>query len=280
MTKTIPCTVQILTRNSAKNLERCLKMLAPFGEVIIHDGNSTDGTREIAKTFPNVRLMDQNPSLLTPEGRIKNFSAMRNESIFGAKYDWIFIIDADEEIPQCLIDEVGEVVNRGIPEVYEVFRRFYVNGEAIMFCSGYPAPHIRLFHRSCTTIGYAKAVHERLMLQDGVQVKMLRTELPVPFLPAKELKPKYDRYVAMEVKRVGVMPMGKWFRWVFLRNIKTCIGITVRVLQHRLSLKRGKRMPLVYEWQGIEHSLRTLVRTFPPLAKRELERDKVKNAAA
>lgn len=41
----------ILTRNEAKNIERCLKSVQWVDEIVVVDAESTDGTPEIAKKF-------------------------------------------------------------------------------------------------------------------------------------------------------------------------------------------------------------------------------------
>ena len=51
MKEKIPCSVSILTLNSANGLRACLESLKDFGEIIICDGNSTDDTRDIARSF-------------------------------------------------------------------------------------------------------------------------------------------------------------------------------------------------------------------------------------
>lgn len=263
MTQNIPCTVQVVTRNNAEGLKRCLDSLTMFDEVIVQDGYSTDGTREMAASYPNVKIMDQNRMYLNVEGRITDFGSMRNESIKAAKHDWIFVVDGDEHVDPALIREVGEIVARNQPGVFQAFRRFYIDGKPVMFCSFYPALQIRLFHRSLTS-GYAKPVHERLQLKDGVTMQTLKAELPVPQPPVKQLLPKYERYLAMEVERLGVIPMSRWFKWIFLRNLRSSLGMTVKALGYRLLPVRGKRMPLSFEFALVRHSLRTIVHTFPP----------------
>lgn len=267
MTSLIPCTVQVVTRNNAEGIRKCLGSLTMFEEVIVQDGYSTDGTREVAKSYPNVRLMDQNRAYLSPEGRIIDFSAMRNESISAARHDWIFVVDGDEHVDPALIAEVGEIVERDDPGVYEAFRRFYIDGEPVIFCSGYPALQIRLFHRTLTD-GYVKPVHERLKLKDGVTKKLLKAELPVPLPPVRTLRPKYDRYLAMEVERQGVMLWGKWVRWILFRNLRSAIGLTLRILWLRVLPRRGKRMPLSHEFTYVWHQLRIIAHTFPPRVRR------------
>lgn len=265
----IPCTVQVLTRNNESSIAKCLDTLTDFAEVIVQGGPSTDRTKEIAITYPNVRWMDQNPAYLDGDGRITNFAAMRNESIDAAKHDWIFVVDADEGSKPDMVAEVREITERNRPGVFEAFRRFYIDGEPVMHCSFYPALQIRLFHRTLTE-GYGKPVHERLILKPGVMVERLRTELPVPQPPAKTLEAKYDRYLLMEVKRGGVMPWGRWMKWVLWRNLRSIAGLSLRLMRIWLVPRKGKRMPLSHEFSIMRHSLRTIVHTCPPVAQRTL----------
>ena len=51
MTKKIPCSVQVLTLNSAKTLAKCLASIKDFAEIIVLDGNSVDSTLAIAKQY-------------------------------------------------------------------------------------------------------------------------------------------------------------------------------------------------------------------------------------
>lgn len=269
MTSPIPCTVQLLTRNNAAGIGRCLDSLRDFAEVIVQDGGSTDGTRDIAQRYPNVRLMDQKPALLNDEGRITDFAAMRNESISAATHDWIFVVDGDESTAPALTEEIRRIVEANVPGVYQAFRRFIVGGEPVLYCAGYPALQIRLFHRSLTD-GYRKPVHERLQLKPGVEMQLLKEELPVPLPPARDLLAKNDRYLAMELRRLGVIPYGRWFRWVLYRNLRSVAGLLVRDILIALRPKRGKAMPFIYDWLHIRHLLRLIHATFPPVATQRL----------
>lgn len=268
----IPCTVQILVRNGGEGLKRCLQTLGDFDEVIVHDGYSTDGTRELASSFPNVRILDQDRQFLEPDGRIKDFAAIRNQCIAAAKHDWVLVVDADEEVVPAMVEEVRGIVEADKPSVFQAFRRFFVDGEPVMFAAGYPVYQIRLFHRSQVE-GYVKPVHERLNLQPGVVMHTLRAELPVPLPPASTLKPKYDRYLRMEVRRTGVMGYGRWFKWVLLRNLRTIVGLSIRIISQRLSFTPGRRMPFSHEFAFLRHAFKTIVATFPPRAARSLKKE-------
>lgn len=248
----------------------CLESLGVFAEVIVQDGGSTDGTREAARSFSNVRLLEQNPALLDPSGRIEDFSAVRNDGIRAARHDWIFVVDSDERMDSALVEEIRTIVERNVPGVYRAFRRFYLDDKPIIFCAGYPAYQIRLFHRSCTD-GYVKPVHERLQLHGGVAVQTLASELPVPLPPVASLPAKEERYLALEVRRFGVLPWGAWLRKMLLRKLLSATWILLRALWLRVLLRPGLRMPFAYEWSGIRYALRVMVWTCPPITRRKLK---------
>ncbi|UPA22501.1 GtrA family protein [Candidatus Peribacteria bacterium] len=262
----IPCSVQVLTRNSERSIEHCLETLKDFGEVIVQDGHSTDRTVEIAKRYPNVTIMPQNPVYLDTEGRIRDFAAIRNESINAAKYDWVLVVDADEGIKPDLTEEVRRLIADDKKGVYMAFRRYYVDGTKIMYSSQYPALQIRFFYRPLIE-GYQKPVHERIKVKEGVELQMLESELPVPLPPAKDLVAKNHRYLLMEAKRAENITFFGWCKWVLWRNTRTMIGVTLRLLKIWLVPREGARLPLAYEMQFQMHSLKTIIHTFPLMVR-------------
>lgn len=262
MAHTIPCSAMVLTRNSAQTLEACLLSLKEIEDVVIVDGYSTDATREIAKKFPNVRIFDQDKKSADAEGRIIDYSAVRNQALTHTKYPWIVLIDSDEAASGELIAEVQEIVADASPGVYNAFRRFFIDDVPVMHCAGYPAYQIRLFHRSCMN-GFEKVVHERPVLQPGTVARTLTSEIQTPLPAPEKLWPKYQRYIELDLKRHGKTPWGRWWKWVFLRNMKTIIGILGRSLFIRLRPRKGLTMPFAYEWQAVKYAFTIIVRTFP-----------------
>lgn len=259
---TIPCSVEILTHNSGATLALCLQSVADFDDIIVVDGGSTDGTRAIAERQTHVRIIDQDRHFLDHDGRIIDFASVRNQGLVAARHEWILLLDADEVAAPTLSDEVRAIVERGVPGVFNVFRRFVVDSIPIEHCSCYPALQIRLFHRSCVR-GFVKSVHERLDLLSGVTVKMLRTEVLTPLPAAQNLARKYDRYLALEAKRVGTLTWPRWVRWVFRRNLRTALGLSLRTLWIQLTPRPGTKMPIAYEWQFLRYALRSITSTFP-----------------
>ena len=83
-----------MVKNEEKNIKRCLDSLDKLisnvnSELIIVDTGSTDHTVEIAKKYT---------SKVYHHAWNNNFSEMRNITIDYANGEWIFIIDADEEL--------------------------------------------------------------------------------------------------------------------------------------------------------------------------------------
>ncbi len=257
----IPCSVQVLTHNNEANIEPCLRALADFAEVLVHDGHSTDRTLEIAGRFLNVRISSQSNLLLDPEGRIRDFGAVRNEGLGAARFPWILQVDAGEVLPAAFISEVRSAVS-GSPAVYQVVRRFFLDRQRIDWHSGHPSMQIRLFHRSCTD-GYTKAVHERLILHPHVIPHLFRTELPEDLPPASALPAKNAYYRQLERQRLGVLPWGIWIRHVLYRNLRTSLLLLLRLAWIWFIPRHGKRMPLVYEFSYIGQQLRLIVELCP-----------------
>jgi glycosyltransferase involved in cell wall biosynthesis len=95
----IPVTVIVNTRNNERYLEKCLRALEDFDEVIVLDSNSTDCTREIANNC-GVQIVDFNWNAQYPK---KRQWALDNLQI---KHDWVFFVDADEIVTPELADEI------------------------------------------------------------------------------------------------------------------------------------------------------------------------------
>jgi len=95
-------TVIVLAKNEEENLKRCLKSVSWADEILVIDDNSIDKTAEIAGSF-GAKVIKH------PLGG--DFGQQRNFALSKAKNDWVFFLDADEEVNGELKDEILLAVN-------------------------------------------------------------------------------------------------------------------------------------------------------------------------
>ena len=106
--------VVIPAYNSVATLERavasCLGQGEAFGELIIVDNNSTDGTGRVAK-----ELQKHHPHLIRVATETKQGSAAaRNHGIRTSKNAWIQFLDADDELLPGKLKRQYQIIEEGI----------------------------------------------------------------------------------------------------------------------------------------------------------------------
>ncbi len=117
-------TAIILTLNEEILIEEAIKTVDFADEIIVIDSYSTDETVELAKKC-NVRLIQR---------KFDDFSSQKNFAIDNAKYDWIYILDADERVPVDLRKEILEAVKKPNEVVgFFIYRTFYFLNKNIKY---------------------------------------------------------------------------------------------------------------------------------------------------
>lgn len=112
-------TAVVLTKNEAKQIENCLKSIKFADEIIIIDTGSVDKTIDLAKRYTKNIY----------KKKFTNFSDLRNFGLSVAKSEWILYVDADEEIPKELKDEIQNTIKSSdnLSTYYIVRRNYYFN---------------------------------------------------------------------------------------------------------------------------------------------------------
>src|SRR3989344_597367 len=190
----IPASVGILTLNSAKDLARALLSVAPFADKYICDGNSTDGTQEIARSH-GARIVKQIDTD-EPEQKVTDFGAVRTTCLNAAEYDWYLRLDSDEYLSPEAVEEIRSIVSDPNPpfKVYKIPRKYVWQGKVIDDTITYPNRQIRFFKRSATH-GYTKITHERLVVPQDEPVGLMRGTMLVP------LPEGYDEFDTSRLRR-------------------------------------------------------------------------------
>ncbi len=188
--------VVLATFNEEENLGDCLDSVKSLAdEIVIVDGQSTDKTREIAKTF-GVRVFKvKNPPI---------FHINKQKAIEKAKGEWILQLDADERLTEELKKEIKlktqKLQKNQEFSGYHIPRRNYFLGRWLKKGGQYPDYVIRLFKNGK---GYlpCKSVHEQIVIKGKIgYLKNPLIHLSDPNL--KKYFQKFNHYTALDAKKI------------------------------------------------------------------------------
>lgn len=143
----------IIAKNEERYIGRCLKSVVWADEVLVVDSGSTDRTLEIARSAGSKVL--HHPW--------QGFGQQKNWAFEHCQGEWILSLDADEEVPSCLAEEINRILSQGPKHsAYRILRRSYY-GDRFMHC-WWPDWQQRLFKKGQACFETAP-VHERLLVQ-------------------------------------------------------------------------------------------------------------------
>ena len=112
--KNISCV--IIVKNAEATIDKVLRAITAFDDVVVYSNDSTDKTDEIAKSYKNVNLI---------QDIFLGFGPTKNKAASYAKNDWILSLDADEVLSQEFIQNLmDEKLNNDT--IYTILRKnFY-----------------------------------------------------------------------------------------------------------------------------------------------------------
>jgi glycosyltransferase involved in cell wall biosynthesis len=188
-------------RNEAANLSRCLESVVWADEIFVVDSQSTDGSQEIAERH-GARVVQFHFNGTWPKK--KNW-ALNNLPF---RNNWVFILDADEVLPQEAEAEFREAITNAGPIVgYWINRRFMFMGRWLRHAY-YPNWNLRLFlyslgrYEKLTGIATESGdneVHEHVIVQGPTA--RLRCEIDHYAFPSVEVfVEKHNRYSNWEAR--------------------------------------------------------------------------------
>ena len=141
----IPASVIIHVLNEKLNLPNALaSVCSRFDEVFVVDAGSTDGTQDIARSH--------GAQVVQIEGDRTTLVKQRNWALdnLQTRHDWVYILDADESVPDDLCEEIAERVRNPLPDIdgYWVRYKEIILGRPLTRAALYPNWNMRLFKRS------------------------------------------------------------------------------------------------------------------------------------
>ncbi|QGH22040.1 glycosyltransferase family 2 protein [Clostridium butyricum] len=154
-------TTIILTKNEENNIEKCIRSLDGLAErIIVVDSFSDDNTKDLALSLN----ADVYENKFISHSNQFNW-ALKNCNITS---EWIFRIDADEEMTAGLVEEFKEKIPQITEGINGVFlrRRRYFMGRWIKHGDVYPEKVMRLF-RTGTAESEDRTMDEHIVLKFG-----------------------------------------------------------------------------------------------------------------
>lgn len=189
----------VLAGQPSPRLARCLASLAWSAQVIVMvtDRASPEAARALAAGC-DVVVMPWT-----------NFADVRNHVAAHAVYEWLFHVDADEEVSQGLCDEIARAIVRGAVCAYAMPRRNVLLHHRMRHGGWWPDWQVRLFRRG--TGAYVGPVHERFVATIPTPMIYLRHPLlHDSHLSLSDVIRRIDRYTDLEVQ-----PLSGWERVCF-----------------------------------------------------------------
>lgn len=191
----------ILTWNEEANIARTLAKLSWAREVVVVDSGSTDGTRSICESFPNVRMVVR---------AFDSHAAQWNHGLkeTGIATDWVLALDADYVLTDALVEEMRACAPDETTAGYRMHFRYCVDGRALSG-SLYP-PVVALYRR--TRARYVQDGHTQRVVVDGPVGELKAYALHDDRKPLGRWLAAQDRYAQLEVDLLARRSWGE-LRW-------------------------------------------------------------------
>lgn len=140
----------VLTRDEAANVGRTLRQLAWAREVVVVDSFSEDDTVAIARSFPNVRVVQ------------RAFDDMTRQWDFGVEQiatDWVLTLDADYFVPEAFVREIAALDPPADVNGYEARFLYAIDGRPLRATLYTPrAVLLRMHHFTIFQDGHTQRV--------------------------------------------------------------------------------------------------------------------------
>lgn len=208
--------VAVLTLNEAQRIEACLRSAAFADQIMVIDSGSTDDTRE--------RAVDLGAQVQL-HADWQGFGVQRTRALQHLHTDYVFFLDADEEITPALQAEISQAVASGEDAVWRVWWDEVAFGRALTRMK--PRGGIQRLFRRATLERFDGVVHEAPVLR--------RADIPVRAFKSRLLHHSRTtvygslRKLAQYVQLGTVKRSAKGRRGGVLRGVVTSMLVFIRV---------------------------------------------------
>ncbi|MDD5757473.1 MAG: glycosyltransferase family 2 protein [Desulfobulbaceae bacterium] len=177
--------VAIITYNEQERIGNTLKSVMFADEIVVVDSGSTDDTCAIARSF-GARILFQ---------EMRGFGAQKQHAVDRCTHDWVFIVDADEVIPNETAVEIQDVLLNPTGHAYRLSRKNFFHDKEIKHGSWGKDSVVRLFDKRKCHVS-ERQVHEQVVV-NGLTLSLV---YPIHHFPRRNLATfleKANRYSSL-----------------------------------------------------------------------------------
>lgn len=159
--------VIIICKNEAHQIAAALQSVqALSNDIVVYDSGSTDGTQQIAGSFP-VRLVT---------GTWEGYGKTRQKAAAIARHNWVFFVDADETVTPQLAAELQAWKPHSRYIAYQIKLQNFLGNRLQHWGAWRNDYRVRLFEKNMLQWN-TDFVHEKLVAHAKISVKKLRFPL-------------------------------------------------------------------------------------------------------
>lgn len=183
-------TAVVLTKNEAARIRRCLEAIAWVDQIVIVDGQSTDGTQAICREY-GATVLDRPFS--------GDFGEERNYGNAHATGDWILQLDADDVVTPEFRQAAERILRDGTPRAAFQFRRTNCFLGHWMHFGGWDHYSLHFFRRGRAR--YKGRVHHALLVDGSIGTLHAAVE-HYPFDSIEQFVDRQNRYTTLEAQEL------------------------------------------------------------------------------
>ena len=192
----------IITKNEERVIERCLSSLTFCNDIVVVDSGSSDATVALCSKF-GARVIHRD---------FDGFGSQKNFAVLQAKFDWVFVIDADEVVTPELAKEISSLPESPANAGFSLKNSLVFQNKILRFGRENIKRHVRLFNRSCGNYN-SNDVHEFPVLVGPIG-KLNGLIMHYSYENLEDYIGKFNRYTSLAAsqfhsqnKRVGIFPI-------------------------------------------------------------------------
>ena len=180
--------VYIIAFNEVDKIRDCINSVIWADEIIVADSYSSDGTTEIAEEL----------GAKVVQIKFNGYGDLRNQAISFCSGDWIFSLDSDERCTLLARDEILNVIDNPVFDIYRIPRKNFFMGSWIKFSGWYPNYRQPQLFRNGKMKYTPDPVHEGFTSLSSKPIGKIKNSIwQIPFKNTEELIHKANRYSSL-----------------------------------------------------------------------------------